>query len=241
MNSVTRCASKQVEKYLLFVSIFPELSHTVTAGSTDLERHLFPCWTPPTAHALARPGSSVLGVRPAMPAFTSSQGPVCSTPNPAAGAMGQCGRHRMTGRATVSPPPPAAPSLTHQPRPARWPPPVLPAWQKGWAPRRRSWFNPNMKGGRTFLLPCKWNKVFPVLVLQRLLLQVWKQAFSVKGARGRLCGLVLLPKSSWKQGVLWRCVEEKVVCKGYDAISYSFPRYLIYFFKVELLFACFFI
>lgn len=41
MNSITRCASKQVEKYFFFfVSTFPELLLTVIAGNTYLERHL---------------------------------------------------------------------------------------------------------------------------------------------------------------------------------------------------------
>lgn len=54
----------------------------------------------------------------------------------------------------------------------------------------------------TFLFPRKRYKVFSVLVLKRLLLQVQQQAFSVERARGRFSGLVLLPKSRWKQGVL---------------------------------------
>lgn len=56
-------------------------------------------------------------------------------------------------------------------------------------------------------------------MLKRLLLQVRKQAFSVEGARGGFSGLVLLPKSGWKQGILWRCVEEKEGWKWDEAIS----------------------
>lgn len=41
MNSIARCASKQVEKYLFFVSVFPELLFTGIVGNTYLERHLY--------------------------------------------------------------------------------------------------------------------------------------------------------------------------------------------------------
>lgn len=40
MNSIARCASKQVEKYLFFVRVFPELLLTAIVGNTYLGRDL---------------------------------------------------------------------------------------------------------------------------------------------------------------------------------------------------------
>lgn len=58
------------------------------------------------------------------------------------------------------------------------------------------------KGGVTFLFPGKRHIVFPVLVLQGLLLQVCQEPFPVEGARGLLGSLVLLPEARGQQRVL---------------------------------------
>lgn len=40
MNSIARCASKQVGKDLFFVTVFSELLLTAVVGKTRSERHL---------------------------------------------------------------------------------------------------------------------------------------------------------------------------------------------------------
>lgn len=48
MNSIARCASKQVEKYLFFITVFPVLLLTAVVGKIHSKRHLcVSSWTPP--------------------------------------------------------------------------------------------------------------------------------------------------------------------------------------------------
>ena len=61
----------------------------------------------------------------------------------------------------------------------------------------------------TFLFSSEGHKVFPVFLLQSFLLQVHKEVFAVKRARGCFLCLVFLSKSSWQQCTLMRQRNEQ--------------------------------
>lgn len=80
------------------------------------------------------------------------------------------------------------------------------------------------KGGVTFLFSGERHIVFPVLVLQCLLLQVRQEPFPVEGTRGLFGSLVLLPEACRQQRVLQNKWSKQQLRKsGWAPASFHFP------------------